>query len=35
MGTAAADEVRNEHTWDAKAGRIAEIYRQVLSSGRR
>jgi glycosyltransferase involved in cell wall biosynthesis len=32
MGTAAADEVRTEHTWDAKAGRIAEIYRQVLSA---
>jgi len=31
MGEAAAAEVRKVHTWDAKAARIAEIYRCVLS----
>jgi glycosyltransferase involved in cell wall biosynthesis len=34
MGEAAAAEVRREHTWDAKAGRVAEIYRDVLSVSR-
>ena len=34
MGTAAAAEVRREHTWDAKAARVADVYREVLS-GRR
>src|SRR5262245_4726681 len=32
MGESAAAEVRREHTWDAKAGRVAEIYRQVLAA---
>jgi glycosyltransferase involved in cell wall biosynthesis len=35
MGEAAAAEVRREHTWDAKAARVAEIYRGILSSPRR
>jgi glycosyltransferase involved in cell wall biosynthesis len=30
MGEAAAAEVRREHTWDAKAARVADIYRVVL-----
>src|SRR4051794_7323965 len=30
-GEAAAAEVRREHTWDAKADRVAEIYRAVLA----
>jgi glycosyltransferase involved in cell wall biosynthesis len=29
MGEAAAAEVRREHTWEAKASRVAEIYRAV------
>ena len=31
MGEAAAAEVRREHTWDAKAQRVAVIYREVLT----
>jgi len=31
MGEAAAAEVRCEHTWDAKAGKVADIYRGVLN----
>ncbi len=31
MGEAAAAEVRREHTWDAKADRVAGIYRDVLA----
>jgi hypothetical protein len=31
MGEAASAEVRREHTWAAKAERVAEIYRQVLA----
>src|SRR5262249_56307259 len=31
MGEAAAAEVRREHTWDAKASHVTDIYRQVLS----
>jgi glycosyltransferase involved in cell wall biosynthesis len=31
MGEAAAAEVRREHTWDAKAARVADIYRAVVA----
>jgi glycosyltransferase involved in cell wall biosynthesis len=31
MGETAAAEVRREHTWDAKASRVASIYEQVVS----
>jgi glycosyltransferase involved in cell wall biosynthesis len=34
MGDAAAAEVRREHTWAAKAGAVADIYRDVLESRR-
>jgi glycosyltransferase involved in cell wall biosynthesis len=30
MGEAAANEVRREHTWTAKAERMMQIYRQIL-----
>jgi glycosyltransferase involved in cell wall biosynthesis len=30
MGEAAAAEVRRDHTWDAKAAKVADIYRNVL-----
>jgi glycosyltransferase involved in cell wall biosynthesis len=30
MGEAAAAEVRREHTWDAKAAQVTNIYRTVL-----
>ena len=35
MGAAAVAEVRREHTWDARAGHVADIYRSVLDRNRR
>jgi len=32
MGEVAANEIRREHTWDAKAERIVRMYQQVLQN---